>query len=548
MKVSSKITRLRKKYHPLERNSSVITATFEGHVEVKDVGNRYVLGIFQPSSPETYSELDLTELELTEIMELERNTKRIWEVKIGENKELQILPMKLPMRQEMSWECNVTLAEPFVIGFGEDVIKASFIPSQQFSSHIYQVDARPRHKIIIIHPDMKDASNFKDATTRFYPFITQEKSATWAVFAFQLLKISFVDGIVSIDLVWRSNFFECLSLNIGVNSPSVQTLNDESGITTDEYGIQYFCANRDYAFFTRNDEKSKNTVLYRVEFEHSVIESIKAPFDVEDIFPVGGTLFVTYKIRSRTMVKKINFDNSSKVEKIEEIYVLAPYSKVGSLVGRNLYFGTSRNQSMIFLDRNITKNEEGRKTTLNCEKSKEPGSCLIDVIDRELNMYLDEPTLLQLEIDQCMSSTAIEATSSPFAKYELTDGLHFRNPQLFFEVLLIQQKKRVLGYRTQQVHHRATDASVRLLVEYMLLNKEHHVALNELHHSFETKYWTERLSIAKRSCPVWDFIDTPEQVGLIQFGVLLLRHQNILKRNGHKYSLQHLVFRKIKIA
>ena len=84
----------------------------------------------------------------------------------------------------------------------------------------------------------------------------------------------------------------------------------------------------------------------------------------------------------------------------------------------------------------------------------------------------------------------------------------------------------------EKVFNQMSDEGVWLLVEYMLMNKKHHVALNELHHSFDKRYWMRRLSVVKSSCPVWDVIAIPEQVGLIQFGQLLLRHRNILKRKS----------------
>ena len=327
------------------------------------------------------------------------------------------------------------LAEPFLINFGEDRISAAFIPDFPISTFAnYQVDARPDRKISIQHPSRVSTGNFRNATTRFYPFITQEVCNSIAVFTFQLLKISYVGGSVSINLAWSLEFFEGPAGVEDINSLNVRTLTEYEPLS------RCFCADREYAVFVGRRKVPKDgyivkDTIYLVPFEDPKIKSINLPFSVESIFLVDGTVFVTkddFDIVKELV--KLNFDTSAESEKIESICNFESYECDQYVIGRNLYmeYGDESDPTygMMFLDKSITKNHQERITSFKIDRTKllfheqylrynngyrlvpKTGSCWIDACLKEPDcrflIYIDDPSLLQAEIEQCISSSPEE--------------------------------------------------------------------------------------------------------------------------------------------
>ena len=339
-------------------------------------------------------------------------------------------------------EKEFTLAEPFLIAHGGDFISAGFLPSlPNITIQHYKVPRDPQRKLGRIHPTMINSGNFKDATTRFYPFITEEHidntgmTSARLLFTFQFLKMSFADEMVSIDLAWKSDFSESPYIVMEIDDE------EDDGHQTPARNIDLFCANREHAaFIMRDSEDSRTATIYLVPFENPKIKSIDVTFDIDFLYLVDGNIFVAGNLddsddddgNEPTSLIKINFDAPEESGRIEELCTFEAF-KCQGVFGQNLHFDTNSDEShqMMFLDRNITKNHQERITScttrvvsdkymkhmdiesgylghdlVKCTSGHMNGSCLIDgMFACQLKVYMDEPTLLQSEIEQCISST-----------------------------------------------------------------------------------------------------------------------------------------------
>ena len=347
------------------------------------------------------------------------------------------------------------LAEPFLIMVDENKISAAFLPDfPNYTFAHYQVDACPDKTISIERPSRGNLApeNFKDATTRFYPFIMEEKSDSISVFTFQLLKICSIDGRVSIKLAWSWNVFE------GPNKPTRPPgRRPFTGTPRRQFiggtgSILHFGVDREYAVFIRAHknlefENNGKFTISLVHLESQTINSIVVPFRVHNIKVVDGSVFVvkTMKNSDKIGIVKINFATSAKGKKLEYIYICELHSlqfsrafgAIGDFklnacrfVGHNLFydvksdkFGPNPNPRRMFLDRNITSYFEERITVypkhdqrFNDFDLPTTGSSLIDVFQNLgdttwIYLYMDDPTLLLLEIEQCMASTVTKPRS-----------------------------------------------------------------------------------------------------------------------------------------
>lgn len=137
------------------------------------------------------------------------------------------------------------------------------------------------------------------------------------------------------------------------------------------------------------------------------------------------------------------------------------------------------------------------------------------------------------EVEQGLSILLGKYDNTPLDETSLE-----RYSQQFYEpiTLQIQSFLQLHGGHilAKKVFNNMNTENVVSLVKHMLIHKEHHSALYQLHHAFDNVYWNRRLEVEKTTCPTWDVITIPNRynIGLIQFVQLCLRRINILQRKA----------------
>ena len=96
----------------------------------------------------------------------------------------------------------------------------------------------------------------------------------------------------------------------------------------------------------------------------------------------------------------------------------------------------------------------------------------------------------------------------------------------------------------QKVFDQMSNENVVCLVKALLSSPAQHKSLNQLHYSFDNRYWKQRYETVCQTSYLFEQIESPvSELGLVHFADLLIRHQNLLERKSKivKFSLDELV-------
>ena len=82
---------------------------------------------------------------------------------------------------------------------------------------------------------------------------------------------------------------------------------------------------------------------------------------------------------------------------------------------------------------------------------------------------------------------------------------------------------------TEKVFNRMTDQSVVELTLWLLGKPEKYDCLRRLQNSFDPRYWKHRIKSVRKTSYLFEQMEQPENVGLIEFTGQIVRHANLMK-------------------